>query len=314
MDVFKFACPECGQHISGDEQYGGHQIQCPHCHRPILVPLGPAIVPPRPVPPPVRQIAQAATSSRWPAVLFYLVFILVVCLAAGWALHRRTAPRRRIEASIGRSVVVLPPEAPDVHALSASASSPIATIRVQNPPQAITFLLELKKPVEQFYEEGAKAWKEAKSIDEFSGKGTQLHYGVARICFDTDDDVKTGQPGPSDGPRGYELILNATLFALGDRVLAEWANAHVNLGKAKGHVLDCSLHRVQTQPGQNSVVNPRKSLERAKVDGKRMWITVPYSDLAVRPGQIVRITFMDQGTEFVYGDGEMLPSFPIKLQ
>ena len=103
-------------------------------------------------------------------------------------------------------------------------------------------------------------------------------------------------------------------MAQGDRVLADWANAHVNLGKAKGHVLRCPLHRVQPEPGPRFVfVDQRNELGRAKVDGKLMWITVTYSDLAVRAGQTVRITFMDQGNQ-VYGDGEMLPSFPIKLQ
>lgn len=229
-------------------------------------------------------------------------------------MHRRPAPHPGADALIGRSVVVLPPGAPDVHVLFASASSPIAKIRVQNPPQVITFLLELKKTVEEFYEEGAQALKLAKSVEEFSGEGTHLHYGVARICFDTDDNVRTGERGPPNGPRGYELFLGATLMAQSGRSVADWANAHVTLGRPKGHVLRCSLYRVQPGPDRRVVVvGQRNELGRAKVDGKLMWITVTYSDLGVRPGQTVRITFMDQGNE-VYGDGEMLPSFPIKLQ
>ena len=180
MSDFKFACPECGQHISGDERYSGHQVQCPHCQKPIIVPLGTRSGSPRPIRPPARASAQTATPSRWPAILFCLAFLLVACLAAGWAMHRRQAPRRSANAIIGRSVVVLPPGAPDAQVLSPSASSPIAKIRVQNPTQAITFLLELKKTVEQFYEEGAQALKLAKSAEEFSGEGTQLHYGVAK--------------------------------------------------------------------------------------------------------------------------------------
>jgi hypothetical protein len=192
--------------------------------------------------------------------------------------------------------------------------SPLAKIRVQNPPGAITFVLELKKTVEEFYEEGAQAWKRARSVGEFSGEGTHLHFWVAKIYFDTDNNVKTGERGPPDGPQGYELTLDTTLMAKGERGLADWANAHVNLPKAKGHVLRCTLLRVQPEPGPRLLaVNQRNDLSRGKVDGKMMWITVTYGELGVSPGQSVRITFMDQGNAG-YADGEMLPSFPIKLQ
>jgi hypothetical protein len=34
----KFSCPHCGQHISCDELWSGHQIQCPACQNSLIVP------------------------------------------------------------------------------------------------------------------------------------------------------------------------------------------------------------------------------------------------------------------------------------
>jgi DNA-directed RNA polymerase subunit RPC12/RpoP len=41
MPDMKFACPQCGQHISANEQWSGHQIQCPTCSKPLTVPQAP---------------------------------------------------------------------------------------------------------------------------------------------------------------------------------------------------------------------------------------------------------------------------------
>ena len=38
MADIKFSCPQCGQHISCDEPWAGHQIECPACHNNITVP------------------------------------------------------------------------------------------------------------------------------------------------------------------------------------------------------------------------------------------------------------------------------------
>lgn len=42
MSDFKFNCPSCGQHLSGDERYAGVQINCPTCGKPVIVPPAPA--------------------------------------------------------------------------------------------------------------------------------------------------------------------------------------------------------------------------------------------------------------------------------
>jgi hypothetical protein len=49
MDDTKFSCPQCGQHISCDEAWAGHKIECPACHDPIVVPQVAATLP---APPP----------------------------------------------------------------------------------------------------------------------------------------------------------------------------------------------------------------------------------------------------------------------
>ena len=41
MPEFKFSCPQCGQHLSGNEQWSGHQIQCPACATTLTVPQAP---------------------------------------------------------------------------------------------------------------------------------------------------------------------------------------------------------------------------------------------------------------------------------
>jgi len=38
MADIKFSCPQCGQHITCDEPWTGHQIECPACHNNITVP------------------------------------------------------------------------------------------------------------------------------------------------------------------------------------------------------------------------------------------------------------------------------------
>jgi hypothetical protein len=38
MAEIKFSCPQCGQHISGNEQWSGRQIQCPVCATTLTVP------------------------------------------------------------------------------------------------------------------------------------------------------------------------------------------------------------------------------------------------------------------------------------
>ena len=49
MAEIKFSCPQCGQHISGNEQWSGHQIQCPTCATTLTVPQ--ALPPPAAVAP-----------------------------------------------------------------------------------------------------------------------------------------------------------------------------------------------------------------------------------------------------------------------
>ena len=49
MADMKFSCPQCGQHISCDELWSGHQIQCPACQNTLTVPQAHAPVAAAPV-------------------------------------------------------------------------------------------------------------------------------------------------------------------------------------------------------------------------------------------------------------------------
>ncbi len=54
MADMKFSCDRCGQHISCDEQWSGHQIQCPACQASLVVPRlqpSPLVAAPAPKPP-----------------------------------------------------------------------------------------------------------------------------------------------------------------------------------------------------------------------------------------------------------------------
>jgi hypothetical protein len=72
MAEIKFACAQCGQHISGDEQWAGHQIQCPTCGAALTVPQAPrpptaATVAPKslvPQPPPANRSGLSAGSTQ----------------------------------------------------------------------------------------------------------------------------------------------------------------------------------------------------------------------------------------------------------
>jgi len=38
MNDFKCSCPHCGQHIQGDAQWRGRELQCPTCQQTLIVP------------------------------------------------------------------------------------------------------------------------------------------------------------------------------------------------------------------------------------------------------------------------------------
>jgi hypothetical protein len=63
MAEIKFSCAQCGQHISCDEPWAGHQIQCPACQSQLTVPrpqplAASAAIDPRPL------VPQPPTPSR----------------------------------------------------------------------------------------------------------------------------------------------------------------------------------------------------------------------------------------------------------
>jgi outer membrane lipoprotein-sorting protein len=67
MAEFKFACPQCGQHIQCDTGYAGAQINCPSCQQAIVVPQAPRIAAAPPVPPPVPPGLSTKQSTTVPA-------------------------------------------------------------------------------------------------------------------------------------------------------------------------------------------------------------------------------------------------------
>ena len=63
MADLKFSCPHCGQHISCDELWSGHQIPCPACQQSFVVP-GLLSPPSSAGPPPHPLVPQPPVSDR----------------------------------------------------------------------------------------------------------------------------------------------------------------------------------------------------------------------------------------------------------
>ena len=205
------------------------------------------------------------------------------CLALAWFANQLPGRGyRRSEKFVAKQVVVETSGAPDAFVQSPSSNSPVAKVRVQNPPQAITFVLELKKSLAELYEEQK-----------------YFQYGVARISFDTGDKTQ----------------LDATLMAQGQNgAMGDWANASMTIGNAKRHVIRSQLLRVQAPSGALQAVNSRMDMQRGKAEGKQILLTIKYSELGVVPGQTVRIAVLDEGPSGGYGGGEALPSFQLVLK
>jgi len=64
MAEIKFSCPQCGQHLSGNDQWSGHEIQCPTCATTLTVPQAPP--PPAAVAPVPQSLAPQPPVSHGP--------------------------------------------------------------------------------------------------------------------------------------------------------------------------------------------------------------------------------------------------------
>jgi hypothetical protein len=225
---------------------------------------------------------------RRPLILSALV---VGCLAVAWLANQLPGlPYRRAESTVAKQVVVETSGAPDAHVQSLDSASPVAKIRVQNPPQAITFVLELKKSLPELYEEQK-----------------YFLYGAGRINFDTRSQARV------DAGR-FEAQLVATLMARDQRGgLGDWANASMTIGNAKGHVIRSQLLRDQGPQSGPRPTNPRMDMQRGRAEGKQILLTVKYGELGFVPGQTVWVAFVDEAASG-YGGGQLLPSFQLVLK
>ena len=64
MPEIKFSCPQCGQHISGNENWSGYRIQCPTCATTLTVPG--ALPPPAAVAPVPKSLVPQPPASQGP--------------------------------------------------------------------------------------------------------------------------------------------------------------------------------------------------------------------------------------------------------
>ena len=225
-------------------------------------------------------VAWAPRLRRRPLIQLALV---CGCLAVGWAVNQLPAGAyRSSETFLAKQVVADTTGAPDAHVQSPSGNSPVAKLRVQNPPQAITFVLELKKSLSELYEE-QKYFKN----------------GVARISFDTEDKAQ---------------LVSTIMAQARSGAMGSWANAATTIGNAKRHVISTQLLRAQGPSGALRATNHQMDMQRGKAEGKQILLTVKYSELGVAAGQTVRIDFQDEGGSSGAGGGEPLPSFQLVLK
>src|ERR1700694_4836605 len=89
MGDIKFACPHCAQHITCDELWAGHQLECPSCKNQLAVPAAPApqSASGRPLVPAPPATAQARVTLNKPAA--------AATAGAGGA-PQRTIPSRNL--------------------------------------------------------------------------------------------------------------------------------------------------------------------------------------------------------------------------
>lgn len=106
MADIKFACPHCSQHITCDELWGGHQLDCPSCKNALTVPgtapppasPAPSLAPqtrlatPHAVAPaggqpqrtiPIRNLAPPKPKKKNPVVTYSIAAAVLILLAAG---------------------------------------------------------------------------------------------------------------------------------------------------------------------------------------------------------------------------------------
>ncbi len=126
MADIKFSCPHCHQHITCDELWGGHQLQCPSCQGTLTVPARPAPAAPPPPPPPPRPVSASAPA------------------AGSGSSHVFKAPSGGPKLSLGKA------HAPSGEA-GAAAAAPQKSIPIRNlappPPKKANVILTIAKVV-----------------------------------------------------------------------------------------------------------------------------------------------------------------------
>lgn len=71
MADIKFSCPHCNQHITCDDLWGGHELQCPSCQGNLTVPARRAPVAAAPPPPPPSPQPQAVPPAHHGSSVVY---------------------------------------------------------------------------------------------------------------------------------------------------------------------------------------------------------------------------------------------------
>ena len=243
-----------------------------------------------------KPAAKPAKSSN-PKLIGAIAAALTLIILGGvaWFFFRPQDPSRLAQNTVGKQVVVQDASATDVQVQTPSELSPINKIHVQNPPEALTFGLELKKPISELFQDNKS-----------------FQFGVVKIFFDTDNNPRTGGAGKQYRSEGFEVLWEANLMADSGGTVGDWANARQTHSKAKRHMISSKLLRIRPGTG---ILQPadRRGLERGKLDNKQIWLTVSYADLGLVPGQSIRVTIQDLGTSDSSVGGELLPGFVLKL-
>jgi len=240
-------------------------------------------------------------AAQWGVFFSYLAVSLAVILLP--AIVLRLQLQRMTSGASGKAVVVATKNTPAVFVETAPSGNQFAKISIQNPERALTFVFELRKTLDEYYQEHK-----------------YFRWGnMAKIYFDTDTNESTGGADDTNlGNRGFEFRATVDFaMSYGAGALASWSSPAPWMGKPKEHLPTCRIETYDTQrqgfsfrgPGVNMVA---RELSRAKVDGKMVYVTVNYDELHALPGQRVRLAILDCGSSS--GDGQFLRERQIQLK
>lgn len=236
MSDFKFSCPQCGQHLSGDSEWGGRQIQCPGCQATINVPRSASASPP--LPPVIASVPRGSAPSTSPRIrgagpwlwiglgagaLVLLALVAVIAALVLPALSKAKARARAVQKQQERAQRA---QADDMRAAETAVTTELASVIIADAPASGTlrgqpFRVEaaelndvnllLKQGTDFFPDASLRLFLFQKSGEALDGRtitvGPKEHRGIRPHIHVSRKDSERGVPRTEIVSSGYTLRL-----------------------------------------------------------------------------------------------------------